>query len=168
VRILLIDGRSGSGKSELATALGDTAQVVRLDDVYPGWDGLAAGSATVPSIIRDRRYRRWDWESDRYAQWRQLDERPLVIEGCGALSRANRAMADFGIWVQHPDEDRKRRALAREPAFAAHWASWAAQEEAFMGHENPRGLADAEVDGSDVTAQLARWRGILDPARVGE
>ena len=38
--ILLIDGRSGSGKSELATAIAAAtgSQVVRLDDLYPGWD----------------------------------------------------------------------------------------------------------------------------------
>jgi uridine kinase len=166
--ILLIDGRSGSGKSELASALADTAQIVRLDDVYPGWDGLAAGSALVASIIGERRYRRWDWAAQQYAEWHELDGRPLVVEGCGALSRANRSLADFGIWVEHPAADRRRRALAREPGFAPHWASWAAQEQEFIERERPRERADAEVDGSDVTVDVERWRRILDPARVGE
>jgi len=166
--ILLIDGRSGSGKSELATALSDLAEVVRLDDVYPGWNGLAAGSALVPSIIRQRRYRRWDWATAGYAEWRELGDGPLIIEGCGALSGANRSLADFGIWVQHPTDDRRRRALVREPDFVDHWDAWAAQEEQFIALERPRERADAEVDGRDVTAELARWRRLLDPARVGE
>jgi uridine kinase len=48
--LVLVDGPSGSGKSTLADALvrdGDPAallppgaQLLRLDDVYPGWDGL--------------------------------------------------------------------------------------------------------------------------------
>jgi hypothetical protein len=164
--ILLIDGRSGSGKSELATALSDLAQVVRLDDAYPGWDGLSAGSALVPSIIRDRRYRRWDWAAAEYVEWRELAPGSLIIEGCGALSRTNRLLADYGLWVEHPTADRKRRALVREPEFAPHWLGWAAQEDAFIAAEQPRERADAVVDGSDVTADLGRWRRILDPARV--
>lgn len=164
--VLLIDGRSGSGKSELATALRDTAQVVRLDDVYPGWDGLAAGSALVPAIIRDRRYRRWNWVAAEYAEWHELDDRPLVIEGCGTLSRLNRSLADYGLWVEHPADDRRRRALLREPDFAPHWDRWAAQEQKFIDRERPRERADAEVDGSDVTVDVERWRRILDPARV--
>lgn len=164
--VLLIDGRSGSGKSELASALRDTAQVVRLDDVYPGWDGLAAGSALVPAIIRDRRYRRWDWAASEYAEWIELDDRPLVIEGCGSLSLENRSYADYGLWVEHPTGDRRRRALAREPGFAPHLEAWAAQEQEFIEREHPREHADAEVDGDDVTVDLDRWRRILDPARV--
>src|SRR5690606_29833513 len=48
--VVLIDGRSGSGKTTLATALAARlpgTQLVRLDDFYPGWDGLEAGSAHV-------------------------------------------------------------------------------------------------------------------------
>ncbi len=48
-RRILIDGRSGSGKTELARAIVDDwpgAQLVRLDEVYPGWHGLAAASSS--------------------------------------------------------------------------------------------------------------------------
>lgn len=166
--ILLIDGRSGSGKSELATGLADVAQVVRLDDIYPGWDGLERASDLVPRIIAGRRYRRWDWATAAYAEWIELDPGPVVIEGCGALTRASRALADYALWVEHPAADRKRRALAREPDFEPHWLSWAAQEDEHIARENPQLLANETVDGSDVTVGLARWRGMLDPARVGE
>ncbi|MEZ5188733.1 MAG: hypothetical protein R2723_09135 [Microbacterium sp.] len=45
---VLIDGQSGAGKTTLAALLRDgwrgAVEVVALDDVYPGWDGLAAGA----------------------------------------------------------------------------------------------------------------------------
>ena len=166
--ILLIDGRSGSGKSELASALSDLAQVLRLDDVYPGWQGLDAGSRAVAGIIHSRRWQRWDWARGEYGEWHELDAGPLVIEGCGALSAANRDLADFGLWVDYPEQGRRERALAREPEYAPHWDEWAAQEQAFITRENPARLADATVDGSDVTVGIDRWRGMLARGRVGE
>ena len=167
--ILLIDGRSGSGKSELATAIaaGTAAQLVRLDDLYPGWGGLAEGSVQVPFVITERRWRRYNWPTSRYEEWHELGP-DLIIEGCGAISAASRALADFAIWVEHPTANRRRRAIEREPDFAEHWEEWAAQEDAFIGAEHPERLADAIVDGADVTSELSRWRALFEPARVGE
>lgn len=169
--ILLIDGRSGSGKSELAAAIaaGTATQVVRLDDLYPGWGGLAAGSEQVPFIITERRWRRWDWPSSRYEEWHELDaSRDLIVEGCGCLTAASRPLADYAIWVEHPADGRRRRAIEREPDFAEHWDAWAAQEDALLEREHPRSLADAIVDGADVSRDLPRWRALFETARVGE
>ena len=49
--VIAIDGRAGSGKSTLAAMLqnllfkqGESApRVIHLDDLYEGWQGLAAG-----------------------------------------------------------------------------------------------------------------------------
>ena len=128
---MLIDGRSGAGKTTLARDLAPLlgAQLVSLDDVYPGWT-------------------RWDWESGEAAEWHPVDPAcPIVVEGCGALSRASRAMATFGIWVDVPAAERRRRALEREPDFASHWREWAAQERAHAAREHPRTLADVIVEG---------------------
>jgi len=172
--VLLIDGRSGSGKTELARAVVagvPEAQLVRLDDLYPGWGGLEEGSRAVHDGILASAHpgwRRWDWATGAHAEWHELDPgRPLVIEGCGALSRANRALSTFGIWVALDQATRKRRALARDgDSYAPHWDEWAAQEEEFLTRENPAAHADAVVDGVDVTRGLARWRAVLDAARV--
>ncbi len=151
--VVLIDGRSGAGKTTLARDLAPLlgAQLVSLDDLYPGWDGLEAGSAAVhQTVLRDRDpgWRRWDWASERPAEWHSVDpDTPIVIEGCGALSRANRALATFGIWVDVPADERRRRALDREPGFAPHWGEWAAQERAFAAREHPRELADVVIAG---------------------
>ena len=174
--IVLVDGRSGSGKSEFAAALTDgwpEAQVVHLDALYPGWDGLEAGSLHVHDNVlasRTPRWQRWDWAAGEPAEWVALDpDRPIVIEGSGALSRANRHYADIAIWIELGDIERKRRALARDgEMYAPHWDQWAAQEQALVERENPAALADGLVDGHDVAAAAEVWRAIVHPARVGE
>ena len=152
---ILIDGRSGSGKTELAKRMAlalPGAQLVRLDDIYPGWGGLEAGSRHVHDYVlaaSGPRWQRWDWVDSAPAEWHVLDpSRPIIVEGCGALSRANRALADYGIWVELDEPARKARALARDgDLYAPHWDEWAAQEQAFIDRENPRKLADQVVDG---------------------
>ena len=60
--VILIDGPSGAGKSTLADRLiaawpTDAApQLVRLDDVYPGWGGLdrRRGAAALRPVGRTR------------------------------------------------------------------------------------------------------------------
>jgi hypothetical protein len=164
--ILLIDGRSGSGKTELARAiigLRPDAQLVRLDDLYPGWRGLEAGSRYVHEVLlATGRWQRWDWTLASREEWHELDpDRSLVVEGCGAVSRVSRAHADYAVWVSYPIEGRRRRALAREPDFEPHWLEWAEQEDAFIARERPELLADEVLDGENVTAQAERLAKLL-------
>ncbi|MGN6273497.1 MAG: ATP-binding protein [Protaetiibacter sp.] len=150
--VLLIDGRSGAGKTVLARRLASLtgATLVSLDEVYPGWDGLAAGAAAVPGIIRDGIWRRWDWTSDRPGDAASIDRSgSLIVEGCGAISRASRPLADHAWWLERDDAERKARALARDgDAYAPHWDRWAAQEQAFAAAERSRELADLVISPS--------------------
>lgn len=147
--VVLIDGGSGAGKTSLGERLAPAleAQLVSLDGLYPGWDGLEAGSAAVVAdVLRraDPGWRGWDWTASRAAGWHPVDpDRALVIEGCGALSRAARERATLGVWVELDAAERKRRALARDgDAYAPHWDRWARQEAAFWAREHPWELAD--------------------------
>lgn len=149
--VLLVDGGSGSGKSTLAERLAAEwpapIRVVALDDLHQGWDGLAAGARQVAgTVLRTENpgYRRWDWERGRPGDWVALDpDESLIIEGCGALTPANRALATAGIWVVGNPAERKLRALARDrDLFAGHWDQWAAQERAHWRAHRPRQLAD--------------------------
>lgn len=158
--IVVIDGPSGAGKSTLADALVQAwptdapPQLVRLDDLYPGWGGLAAGSRLVATELLaplkqtgTGRWRGWNWEAGHPAEWHEIDAaRPLVVEGCGALSRASAPLADLRIWLTADDAVRKRRALARDRgAFDAHWDMWDAQFTEFVRTQQPLALADLIV-----------------------
>lgn len=154
--VVLIDGGSGSGKSTLAASLADRlgAELVRLDDLYPGWDGLEAGSRAVGAdLLGAHRWRRWDWDLGAPAEVHDVDPgRGLVVEGSGSLSARNRALATFGIWVELAEHARKARALARDgDAFAPHWDRWSEQERAFYARERPDLLADLVLDGAAIT-----------------
>lgn len=147
--VVLVDGGSGAGKTSLATRLAPAlgAQLVSLDDIYPGWDGLEAGSAAVARDVlrsRDPGWRGWDWTSGREGGWHPVDpDRPLVVEGCGALSGVARARATLGVWAELDVAERKRRALARDgDAYVPHWDRWARQEAAFWARERPWEHAD--------------------------
>ncbi len=156
--IVLVDGRSGSGKTELARAMvaqKPELQLVRMDDLYPGWSGLEAGSQHVHDFViaaTVRRWQRWDWADNTPAEWRVLDQsRPILIEGCGALSRANRALAAYAVWVELDEPTRRQRVRDRDGgSWADKWDDWAAQEDAFIARENPRELASTVINGNEV------------------
>lgn len=156
---MLIDGPSGAGKSTLATALagelGAEADLVRMDELYPGWGGLAAGSAFTERFLvgplrrgLPGRYRRWNWAADSSARWREVDpDRILILEGCGAATTTNRRAASFTVWVQAEDVLRRERALARDGAvFAAHWDEWDAQFRRHVVCNDPRSAADVVIE----------------------
>jgi cytidylate kinase len=154
-RVWLLDGRSGSGKTvladALATELGGT--VVHMDDLYPGWGGLDAGSAYALERIvlplsrgEDAQWRRWDWAADARAEQHLLPAgSALVLEGCGALSRAAAAVAERAIWLECDERTRRARALARDGA-DDWWEAWRDQEDAFYAREASAALA-SEVRG---------------------
>lgn len=153
--IVMIDGRSGSGKTSLAMMLADEARanVLHLEDLYPGWDGLREGSVAVAHALRTGTYRRYDWHLQRHEHTdRDVPSLPLIIEGTGALTSQNLAAARqcssyvLGIWIDCPDGTRKRRALERDgDTFRPHWDAWAAQEVVHIRAFQPEKLADLNL-----------------------
>jgi uridine kinase len=156
--VILLDGPSGAGKSTLADALvaawaGPVEPVlVRMDDIYPGWGGLAAAGEHVHDQLLEPRRRggraRWqrhDWARDAPAEWHSVPNTvPVLIEGCGVLTRKNAALASLTVWLDADDAIRKQRALARDAgAFDAHWDEWDVQFVRFVERERP--LSSAEL-----------------------
>lgn len=158
--VVLIDGPSGAGKSTLADAIaaawptGERPQLVRLDDVYPGWDGLdAAARHLTGCVLRPRHdgdpaaWQRYDWAAQQPAEWNQVvPDRPLIVEGCGALAAANAELSDVRVWLGAPDGLRKRRALARDgDTFGRHWDQWQREWDAYVVREDPERWATVRL-----------------------
>lgn len=150
--VVAVDGRSGSGKTILGTAVAEAlaCPVVHLDALYPGWDGLRAGvdllaERVLEPIARGGHpaYPRWDWMRDRPGRTVTVDAGPLlVVEGCGALVPPAASYAAVRVWLDAPDALRRERALARDgDAYAPHWDRWAAQEDAAYAVTQPRDTA---------------------------
>ncbi|WP_305093747.1 hypothetical protein [Prescottella sp. R16] len=152
-----IDGPSGSGKSTLADRVAaalDDAPIVRMDDLYPGWDGLAAA---VPILVRrvlapagrgrSPRYRRYDWHRGDYAEWRAVRRhRYLIVEGAGSTCGPARRHYAVRVFVDAPAGERMRRALQRDgDMFRPYWDRWARQEDALFGPDRTRRAAHVTV-----------------------
>ncbi len=154
--VVAVDGPSGAGKSSLAQALGAEleATVVCVDDVMPGWHGLAAmppivaGDVLAP-IAADHTavVRRWDWVGDRPGDLMELvPPRFLVLDGCGSGSRIIRPYLSLLVWVDAPAEVRYERAMARDGlAYEPWWDMWAEQERALFASEQTEAAADVRV-----------------------
>jgi uridine kinase len=165
--VLAVEGRSGSGKTTLAAGLAGlvpAAGTVAMDELYPGWDGLAASvSLLVEHVLRplaegrDAAVPRWDWAEDRPGVPRPL-ARPagglLLVEGIGCGARACAPFLAGSVWLDAPTGLRRRRVLARDGDgdAAAYWDRWAAQEADFLRAERPDERADLALDGSAATA----------------
>ncbi|MFC4564767.1 hypothetical protein ACFO4E_23150 [Nocardiopsis mangrovi] len=157
-RVLAVEGRSGSGKSLLASLLADRigCPVVHMDDLYPGWTGLAAAVPLALDHVvaplargRDPRWPRFDWERGRHAGWAGTAARDtLILEGCGSGARDLRPYLSALIWVDAPAQVRARRLAHRADAaaYAPYRRMWARQEDAFYAAHEPHAHADLVLD----------------------
>lgn len=165
VRVLAIDGRSGSGKTTLARGVhhglvGDgSARVamIHLDELYPGWDGLAETVALLHDQILEplsrgatATYRHWDWSADQWGPVRRLDPPSvLIVEGCGAAVRPPGDLAALRVWLEAPAAERLARGVARDgEQLRANWARWSHQEDALFTADRTRERADLLVSTS--------------------
>lgn len=158
--VVLIDGRSGAGKTSLAALvaarwpLSGRAQLIALDSLYPGWDGLEAGvERALEWVLRPHgrgmlgTWQRWDWEQQTEAESHAVDPAlGLIVEGSGILTPATAALGDIRIWVESDESARKTRALARDgETYRPHWDRWAAQERRHVERDDPRALASRVI-----------------------
>ena len=170
--VVVIDGPSGSGKSMFATRLAEAsgAGLLRLEDMYPGWDGLDEGAQRLVDDVLEpmsrgeqATIRRWDWLEMREREREPLMTEPLlVIEGVGAGSRVASPFTSLLIWLEAETEERYARAIARDgEVYLDHWDRWAAQERVTFAREATRDRADRSYR-TDDDAWRVSWR--PDPA----
>jgi cytidylate kinase len=157
-RLIAVDGRSGAGKtwlaSELATPLG--APVIHMDDLYPGWDGPGRAAGVLADWIIEplaqqepARWRRFDWDSMSYAEWHTTEPADVVVlEGGGSIRSALAGVYAARIWVEAPAAARRQRLRARPDwgAYEPHARRWADLEEQLHATEHTRQHCDVIVD----------------------
>jgi para-aminobenzoate synthetase len=159
--LIAVDGRSGSGKTTLAVELAALLRVHRtvalfhLEDIYPGWHGLAGGQRRyLETVLRPlaagqaARWTAWDWTKDDDGAARATESADVVIlEGVGAAHAAARGLLDAVVWLQAPSADRRSRALSRDGStYEPFWDMWAAQEEAWLAGDDVAAAADIVVE----------------------
>lgn len=159
----VIDGPSGSGKTTLAAEIEQrwertaALQIIHMDDLYPGWRGLAQGAQTAEDLMRKRAlgkdvpWQRYDWARKEFTEGGVVLARlPLLIEGCGSLSSGVELLTQARVWLGADEELRRERALSRAgESFAEHWNEWDAQFEEFVSLHNPQSRATLEVTASE-------------------
>lgn len=158
--IIAIDGRSGAGKTTLAIELAarlrehHKVSLFHLEDIYPGWNGLAAGieryAATVLAPLRrgePARWVSWDWEQHYDGATRLTQPAEIVlVEGVGAAAAAAMPFLDAVVWADSPEQERRTRALGRDGAsYEPYWEQWAGQEDEWLAADDVPSRADVRV-----------------------
>lgn len=157
-RVIGVDGPAGAGKTTFADGLseelllqtGTRPQIVHMDDIYPGWDGLAEAVDLVTSCVleplsrgKDGTFRRWDWLAGVRAEVVHVPVANwIVLEGVGSGSRRCRPHLAGLAWLEADRDIRMARGIERDgEAFRPHWERWAVQEERLFRAEDTRSHA---------------------------
>lgn len=164
IRIIGIDGRSGSGKSHLAAELSTImgAPVVEIDD-FVSWDSLAGWWPRFDEQVltpllggRDATFQARDWTEDWYGSslgaWKTQPWAPTVIlEGVTCTRLETIGRITYAAWVEAPADLRLARGLARDTTFAGKeelWRKWMIEEDEFFAADGTRDRADMVIDTS--------------------
>jgi uridine kinase len=162
VVVAAIDGAGGAGKSTLAgairTALGIAVAIVPVDDFYRpltndqrvaldprhgyesylDWRRMRDEALAPLRAGKPARYQRYDWSSDRLAEWIEIAPAPVVIvEGVYSSRPELRALIDLAIFVDTPRELRERRMRSRGQNAGGWIERWMAAEYWYLEHVDP-------------------------------
>lgn len=172
--VVAIDGPSGAGKTTLAQGVaaaldalpgiaGDDratgAELVHMDHLFPGWDGLAVAPDLLTTQVLEpiargepAAYRLWSWVREEWKGSRTVPpSRFLVVEGCGASVLPAGAYAAVRVFVDADRGLRLERGITRDgEAYRPKWQQWADQETALFDGDGTRRRADLVIDTSSV------------------
>ena len=159
--MVAIDGLACAGKSTLAGqvagALQDAA-VVDLDDFYRpmaaeeratlgpkescdryfDWERLLRDVLVPLSTHSRARYRRYDWDTNRFVGWREIEPRSVVIvEGVFSTRPELRPYFSVMVYIDAPREVRLARLLDRRYPETLWVDHWMAAEDWYVEHVQP-------------------------------
>jgi uridine kinase len=165
VTVVALDGPSGAGKTTLALGVRDRlaevglVELVHMDHLYPGWDGLAVGPGLLVEQVlaplsrgEPATYRLWSWVRDTWHGSRTVAvPRFLVVEGCGSSAGPAAAYASVSVFLVADHDVRMARGIARDgEAYRPNWRRWADQETALFDADATRSRADLVIDTSTL------------------
>lgn len=157
IRIVGIDGPSGSGKSHLASSLSEAleAPIIAIDDFvswesFAGWWPRFDTQVLTPLVNGEAaiyQARDWtDWYGSALGEWKTQAWSPtVIIEGVTCTRRETIGRLAYAIWVEAPAPLRLARGLTRDSSFAGAeqlWHKWMAEEEYFFASDGTRDRAD--------------------------
>jgi uridine kinase len=183
VRLIAVDGPSGSGKSRFAARLGESlsAPIVHTDDLLDGWDDQFTFWPRLEEQVLDplrhgrtASYLRYQWDRGYFGGNPVLvpPAATVVLEGVTSARAAIRPELSFSVFVDAPAALRWQRALIRDAgggdvAYQQYLRRWQAAEQEHFAAEATAEHAGLLVDGSvedlgDGFALLER-RAATDP-----
>ncbi|MFL6122350.1 uridine kinase [Actinophytocola sp.] len=159
VRLVAVDGPSGSGKSSFAdrlhadlpdSVLVRTDDFATWDDPVSWWPRLVEGVLTPLSRGRPGRYRRTEWSGGRPYPGGHVTvpvSQVLLVEGVSAGRRSVRPRLSHLVWCEHPDPvERLARAVARDgEECRQHLLSWQAFEAGWFTVDGTRDAAQTRT-----------------------
>jgi uridine kinase len=164
-----IDGAGGAGKSTLARGLSEAfarrVAIIRCDDFYRplthahyspeeayehsfDWRRLRDEALTPLREGKSARYQRYDWSTDRLAEWIEVAPREIVlIEGVFSMRPEIRPLIEVAIFIETPRAERRRRMVSR-PQSSTSWIDrWMGAEDWYLENIAPHRHADLVVEG---------------------
>lgn len=173
--LVAIDGCGGAGKSTLASKLAEldaSISIVHQDDFYlstisldetsdigANFDWSRLENEILHPLAQNRggRFQRYDWNTDRLAEWKDIVQGGIVIiEGVYSLRQELLGYYDYKIWLDCPYPLRLLRGIKRDgPAMMEKWKNeWMPMEDRYVTTLKPYSLADIVIDGSGLTANI--------------
>jgi hypothetical protein len=163
IRIVGVDGPSGSGKSFLAAQLSAllAAPVIEIDDFvswecFAGWWPRFDEQVLSPLLAgRDATFqaRDWsDWYGSSLGEWKTQPWSPtILLEGVTCTRRDTVGRIAHAVWVEADAQLRLARGMARDTSFTGKeelWKRWMREEDEFFAADGTRDRADIVIDTS--------------------
>ena len=144
-----IDGLGAAGKTSFAAeiaALVPGARIVHIDDfarpLIVGWERARFVAEVLEPLLSGRpaHYSRWDYFTDQRRGWADVPPGvPVIVEGVSATDERVPVPWDVTLWLDVPEEVRRRRIQDRDDERLLHrWhTDWWPSEQAYLREQRP-------------------------------
>jgi uridine kinase len=180
--IVGIDGASASSKSTIAgklKELDNRVTIVHMDDFYRpseeqravnpeliganfDWERVRRQVLTPLTHNKFGRYQRYDWGTDKMAEWHDVPTGGIVIiEGCFSIRNELLPFYDVQIWIDSSKQNCLDRVIQRERNGSDNRYLWEnvyrPAEEKYMEIQKPREHADIVIDGTGQVGDISLY-----------